>query len=116
MTQTDILFIIEPVLNYLDILRVCLKTFFRWFTSGQPGALVNDETQLLTFVESDNVFKLWDLKTSEFVKQIKNPVKQPVTQMIVLNDIVVISFTNEIVAKYSLSQGKFISSFQGISG
>jgi WD40 repeat protein len=79
-----------------------------------PGVLANDDSWLVTWIEKDNLLKVWDLERSVLVKQIKSPVKSSLNYLQISEDWLYISHDNEVVSKYSLSEGIFISYVQGL--
>jgi hypothetical protein len=82
---------------------------------GSPGVLANDDTLLITWFESDYQLKVWDLRQSVVVKRIKSPVKSKLWKMVISGDNIYISHTpKNIISKFSLSEGKFISSYDGL--
>jgi hypothetical protein len=72
------------------------------------------DTLLITWVESENVYKVWDLKHSLLVKNIKSPIKEVnVLQLVVSGDFMYSSYhQNSDIVKFSISQGKALLPYQ----
>jgi WD40 repeat protein len=83
--------------------------------------LAYDDTLLITWFEQDNLIKVWDLKSSVLIKQIKSPIKAALVKSQVHSDVFHVSgdfvYTSHspknVIAKFSINEGKFVSSFQG---